>query len=154
MKTLSQFLSESKEVNESVLDKIGNAVQALLHARTFSIFKKHEIFLIDYVKEDSVVQYVKTHFNKANQADTGVVLGEYGGLEYIPGTGDAYDELRPEQANAVRSFMKQSKKWIVCKDDDFAWFLPALEAWGIDVNELDEREVIESYSSCYAVPVR
>lgn len=152
MKSLAQFLSESEEVNESLLDKIGNTIQALLNARTFSIFKKLENFLSSYVKEDSVVQSVKTSFSKDNQSDTGVVLGEYGGLEYIPRTGDIYDELSIRQTNTVRSFMKQSKKWMVCKDDNFAWFLPALEAWGIDVNELDEREVIESYSSCYAIP--
>lgn len=152
MKTLVQFLSESQEVNESLLDKIGITIQALLHARTFSLFKKHENFLTSYVKEYSVVQSVKTSFSKDDQLNTGVVLGEYGGLEYIPGTGDAYDDLNPGQTNAVRSFMKQSKKWMVCKDDNFAWFLPALEAWGIDVNELDEGEVIESYSSCYAIP--
>lgn len=142
MKDLKEYLAEG--FMSDVKNKIKDVLTKIKNCRTYKELQDHEKWLEKFTSERETITRVTNDFDITNQEETGVVLGEYGGLEDLLEGENTYSK-----ANSLRELMSQSSKWQLCKNNEYAWFLPALEAWGINVEELDENAVIESFRSCY-----
>lgn len=155
MKNLTVYLNESI-VSEGKLSNIVNKVKTIfkkLFSKGVKSFEENSKFLKDYVTTKKVIDEVKQSFDINNQTETGYVLGEHGGLI------DLYRFVEIElldiaDINKIKDYIKNSnsKDWKLTKvssTNDCVWFVPALEAWGIDFNSIDEIDCITSCKEAY-----
>lgn len=155
MKTLKDYINESC-INENIVRDIKNKLKTVFQ-RVFSkgvkSFEENSKFLKDYVTDKKVIDAVKKYFDINRQSETGYVLGEYGGLV------DLHNFVKNELLNIsdidkIKDYIKNSnsKEWKLTKvsnTNDCVWFVPALEAWGIDFDSIDEIDCITSYKEAY-----
>lgn len=155
MKNLIEYLNESI-VSEGKLSDVVNKVKTIvkkLFSKGVKSFEENSKFLKDYVTTKKVVDEVKQSFDINNQIETGWVLAEYGGLFNL------YSFVETELLNIsdikkIKDYIKSSnsKEWKLTKAsdiNDYVWFLPALEAWGIDFDSIDEIDCIASFNEAY-----
>ena len=108
-------------------------------------------FLKKYVNEYEAKSNVARSFDINKQDETGYVLGEYGAFQ------DTWelvhiDQLTYKNVDEIFDYLRSggSKDWKISKVyQDFIWFLPALEAWGIDFDDINEEECIKSFLEVY-----
>lgn len=155
MKTLKDYINESC-VNENIVNDIKNKLKTVFQ-RIFSkgvkSFEENSKFLKDYVTNKKVVDEVKQYFDINRQAETGYVLGEYGGLVNLHSF-VKNELLNISDIDKIKDYIKNSntKEWKLTKvsnTNDCVWFVPALEAWGIDFDSIEEIDCITSYKEAY-----
>lgn len=155
MKNLTTYLNESI-VSEGKLSDLVNKLKTVFQ-RMFSkgvkSFEENSKFLKDYVTDKKVIDEVKQYFDINRQAETGYVLGEYGALLNLYGFVET-ELLNISDIAKIKDYIKNSnsKEWKLTKvsnNTDCVWFLPALEAWSIDFDSIDEIDCITSYKDAY-----
>lgn len=147
MKNLNDYLSESL-VNENKLDTIKTKIKAefkRLFSKGVREWNKETEWLNSFTTSNDVKEYIKKHFDINDQENTAYELEEYGGLVDL----ESFVETRflpLSDVNKIISYIKNgSNDWRVSSvDEDFVWFLPALKAWSIKFEDLDERACIDS----------
>lgn len=155
MKNLTTYLSESV-VSEGKVSDVVNKVKTIfkkLFSKGVKSFEENSKFLKDYVTNKKVIDEVKQSFDINNQEETGYVLGEYGGLLNLDGFVET-ELLNLSDVTKIKDYIKNSnsKEWKLTKvsnNTDCVWFVPALEAWGIDFDSIDEIDCITSYKEFY-----
>ena len=155
MKTLKDYINESC-INENIVRDIKNKLKTVFQ-RVFSkgvkSFEENSKFLKDYVTDKKVIDAVKQYFDINRQSETGYVLGEYGGLVNLHNF-VKNELLNISDIDKIKDYIKNSntKEWKLTKvsnTNDCVWFVPALEAWGIDFDSIDEIDCITSYKEAY-----
>lgn len=155
MKTLISYLNESI-ISENKLTDSLNKIKSVFK-RVFSkgvkSFEENSKFLKDYVNRKEVIDEVKQSFDINDQTETGYILGEYGGLINLHGFVET-ELLDLSDISKIKDYIKSSnsKEWKLTKVssiNDYVWFVPALEAWGIDFDSIDEIDCITSYKEFY-----
>ena len=155
MKTLKDYINESC-INENIVRDIKNKLKTVFQ-RVFSKgvkrFEENYKFLKDYVTDKKVIDAVKQYFDINRQSETGYVLGEYGGLVNLHNF-VKNELLNISDIDKIKDYIKNSnsKDWKLTKvssTNDCVWFVPALEAWGIDFDNIDEIDCITSYKEAY-----
>lgn len=155
MKNLTAYLNESI-VSEGKLSDALNELKTIFQkvfSKGIKKFEENSKFLKDYVTTKKVIDEVKQSFDINNQAETGYVLGEYGGLVNLRSFVET-ELLNISDIDKIKDYIKtsNSKEWKLTKvsnSNDCVWFLPALEAWGIDFESIDEIDCITSYKDAY-----
>jgi hypothetical protein len=151
MKNLVEFINESF-VNEDIINDIKTVFKKVF-SKGIKKFEENSKFLKDYVSNKRVIDEVKQSFDINRQAETGYVLGEYGGLVDLHGFVKT-ELLDLSDISKIKNYIKSSnsKEWKLTKvssTNDCVWFVPALEAWGIDFDSIDEIDCITSYKEVY-----
>ena len=145
MKSLEEFVKEN--IMQDAKNKIKSVFQKVF-SKGVKKFEENSNFLKDYVTDKKVVNTVKQSFDINNQAETGYVLGEHGGLIDLCGFVET-ELLNLSDVTKIKDYIKNSdnKEWKLTKvsnSNDCVWFVPALEAWGIDFDSIDEIDCITS----------
>jgi hypothetical protein len=146
MKNLKDFINESL-VNENIINDIKTVFKKVF-SKGIKKFEENSKFLKDYVNRKEVIDEVKQSFDINNQEETGYVLGEYGGLINLHSFVKT-ELLDLSDISKIKDYIKSSnsKEWKLTKvssTNDYVWFLPALEAWDIDFDSIDEIDCITS----------
>ena len=155
MKNLTAYLNESVVSEGKVSDAV-NKVKTIfkkLFSKGVKSFEENSKFLKDYVTSKKVIDEVKQSFDINDQTETGYVLGEYGGLLNLYSFVET-ELLDISNIAKIKDYIKNSnsKEWKLTKvsnNTDCVWFVPALEAWGIDFDSIDEIDCITSYKEAY-----
>ena len=155
MKNLTTYLSESV-VSEGKVSDVVNKVRTIfkkLFSKGVKSFEENSKFLKDYVTDKKVINEVKQSFDINDQTETGYILGEYGGLINLHGFVES-ELLDLSDISKIKDYIKSSnsKEWKLTKVssiNDYVWFVPALEAWGINFDSIDEIDCITSYKEFY-----
>lgn len=155
MKNLTAYLNESI-VSEGKLSDLVNKLKTVfkrMFSKGVKSFEENSKFLKNYVTDKKVIDAVKQSFDINRQAETGYVLGEYGALLNLYSFVET-ELLNISDINKIKDYIKNSnsKEWKLTKvanNTDCVWFLPALEAWGIDFDSIDEIDCITSYKDAY-----
>ena len=155
MKNLTTYLSESV-VSEGKVSDVVNKVKTIfkkLFSKGVKSFEENSKFLKDYVTDKKVIDEVKQSFDINDQTETGYVLAEYGGLLNLYSFVET-ELLDISDIAKIKDYIKNSnsKEWKLTKvssTNDCVWFVPALEAWGIDFDNIDEIDCITSYKEAY-----
>ena len=155
MKNLTSYLNESI-VSEGKLSDVLNKLKTVfqkIFSKGVKSFEENSKFLKNYVTDKKVINAVKQSFDINDQLETGYVLGEYGGLVNLHSFVET-ELLNISDIDKIKDYIKtsNSKEWKLTKvsnNTDCVWFLPALEAWGIDFDSIDEIDCITSYKDVY-----
>ena len=151
MKTITEYINESLTTN--LKNKLVSILTKLMNTKSLKQWKSNCNFLKQFVNKKETINTIDKCFD-FDDKDSFIELPEYGAILDIPAEvrwiNDTHDiEM---SVKTLKTFIKDDNDWQIFKsDDNFAWFLPALQAWDLDINDMEkhENEIINVIKNFY-----
>lgn len=150
MKSITEFIYESN--NSKLRLKLGNILSKLIKSKSSKDWKNSCDKLQKFVEDNNVINYINKKFN-FNNKDSYIKLFEFGGaISLVSET--SQNNININNIDNIKSFIRDDNQWKFFKEDNnFAWYLPALEKWSLNIVDMlkYEKDIIQICKAFYNI---